>query len=398
MKLQFSGLTFTSIVMPFLAKTGYANVPEISTKNDDIFSKIGTLDQYSETYYSTIKAEYRKDEKFKNNAIRWAESIAAAPRERNVYTTESETLGFLAISITVDPKQRSATRERVPLAVNQGFGFYRRIFSDDLYPALFKYRPPQWLQVKPAAPDNPQKPLGIKGRVGKWGQEPTAKVFERNARILSKTPIESKAVNDIFLDMKTISQPPRTSHQDLQGRFWNYKRPGNGQVVYVIDTGCDLDHPEVADIKFRKDWIDGGAGFPSGEVTDFNDALNVKHGTAVVGRVAGKHTGVAHDAEVVVVKMINSRGVITLETIMNSFVKVYDDIVKNPERNCIVNFSAGWFTAAEYGWDGTINDQTAFDKAFNTLALYIFMAFADLPNAIILVSAGNESPVSAQLW
>src|SRR5436305_242675 len=74
-----------------------------------------------------------------------------------------------------------------------------------------------------------------------------------------------------------------------------YRHAGTGQgvTVYVFDGGVSMDHPELAG-RVRR----GYTAFPD------DPAICNAHGTAVAGAVAGKTLGVAPDAEIVDVKMV----------------------------------------------------------------------------------------------
>ena len=73
---------------------------------------------------------------------------------------------------------------------------------------------------------------------------------------------------------------------------------GNGQTIYVIDTGIVPKH-----IEFGNRAVQGG-----NFVQEFPTTDNHGHGTHVAGTAAGSHVGVAPGAEVVGVKVLSSRG------------------------------------------------------------------------------------------
>ncbi|CAG8604555.1 90_t:CDS:2, partial [Acaulospora morrowiae] len=74
---------------------------------------------------------------------------------------------------------------------------------------------------------------------------------------------------------------------------------GEGVTVYVIDTGVRIDHVEF---EGRASW---GKTTSSGDPTEFDGD---GHGTHVAGIIAGKHVGVAKDAKIVAVKVLDSNG------------------------------------------------------------------------------------------
>ncbi|KAI8867459.1 putative serine proteinase, precursor [Ramicandelaber brevisporus] len=73
---------------------------------------------------------------------------------------------------------------------------------------------------------------------------------------------------------------------------------GAGVKVFVIDTGIRISHQDFGG---RASW---GANF----VSDGQDSDQKGHGTHVAGTIAGRTYGVAKNAEVVAVKVLNAKG------------------------------------------------------------------------------------------
>mgnify|MGYP002633746919 CR=1 FL=1 len=110
-----------------------------------------------------------------------------------------------------------------------------------------------------------------------------------------------------------IKNPPNrtgTSSFDLtSGKSWGIEKvkapavwgttKGAGVTIAVIDTGVDSDHPE----------LDGrvtlGACFVSGEALSEDEN---GHGTHVAGTVAGSDSGIAPDAEILAVRVLDASG------------------------------------------------------------------------------------------
>ncbi|WP_239691487.1 S8 family serine peptidase [Hymenobacter lapidarius] len=82
---------------------------------------------------------------------------------------------------------------------------------------------------------------------------------------------------------------------------------GTGRTAWVIDTGIDLDHPDLnVDVARSKSFLTSGANYASPD--DGNG-----HGTHVAGTIAAKNNtigvvGVAANAFVVAVRVLDSRG------------------------------------------------------------------------------------------
>ena len=117
---------------------------------------------------------------------------------------------------------------------------------------------------------------------------------------------------DIQLFNYTSSQPSIFQSGYIEGakiigadKFGERGRYGEGVTVAVIDTGADINHPDL------KDRIVGVKNFTSddkynqGNVTDY-----VGHGTSVAGIIAssGKITGVAHKCNLLILKALTRSG------------------------------------------------------------------------------------------
>ncbi|GAA4315746.1 S8 family peptidase [Nibribacter koreensis] len=82
---------------------------------------------------------------------------------------------------------------------------------------------------------------------------------------------------------------------------------GTGKVAWVIDSGIDLDHPDLnVDVARSRTFITSG---PDASSADDGNG----HGSHVAGTIAAKNNtigviGVAYNATVVAVKVLNSRG------------------------------------------------------------------------------------------
>lgn len=102
---------------------------------------------------------------------------------------------------------------------------------------------------------------------------------------------------------------------------------GTGTLVAVVDSGVDIDHPDLRVID-GPDFIDGDKS------SDPQDGSN--HGTAVAGLIAAKGdngigtAGVAHGGEVYGLRLIN--GTSTIEATYDTFVDAVDagaDVINN---------------------------------------------------------------------
>ena len=144
---------------------------------------------------------------------------------------------------------------------------------------------------------------------------------------------------------------------------------GRGVTVYVFDGGVLATHPELAG-RVRA----GYDAFP-GEARLCN-----AHGTAVAGAVAGTTLGVAPEAEIVDVKMVECRQMRgTIDAIVDGARWVMADHARHPERRAIANWSFIADTSAPV---------PALDSAVARLVA------AGIP---VVVSAGNVEENACQI-
>ena len=144
-------------------------------------------------------------------------------------------------------------------------------------------------------------------------------------------------------------------------RTYRHFGTGRGVTVYVFDGGVLDSHPELAG-RVRR----GFDAFPGEE------RLCNAHGTAVAGAVAGTTLGVAPEADVVDVKMVECRRMRgTIDAIVRASRWVLADHAQHPGRRAVANWS---FIA------DTTNAVPALDSAITELRA------AGIP---VIVSAGN---------
>jgi len=107
--------------------------------------------------------------------------------------------------------------------------------------------------------------------------------------------------------VKTNAQNPSWGYKQLsiaESAGPNYGLTGKGVKIGIIDTGIDLDHPDLR--------VAGGASILPG-VTSYDDDSSEGHGTAIAGIIAALDNdfgavGVAPDAEIYAIKTLDSKG------------------------------------------------------------------------------------------
>jgi major intracellular serine protease len=131
--------------------------------------------------------------------------------------------------------------------------------------------------------------------------------MEQYVRVIPYKVIEeNEEINEVPRGVELIQAP----------QLWNTTK-GKGIKVAVLDTGCDINHPDL------KDRIIGGWNFTDDDrsnpdiYTDYNG-----HGTHVAGTIAATENnagviGVAPEAGLLIVKVLNKAGSGKYEWIIN---------------------------------------------------------------------------------
>ena len=137
--------------------------------------------------------------------------------------------------------------------------------------------------------------------------------------------VDVKAVDEIqMLSMPDLFSSTATSDgtEDLWNLnfvnvsgVWEMGYTGKGVKVAVIDTGI-APHPDFGNR------ITGFADFVNGKTEPYDDH---GHGTHVAGIVAGSRTGVAPEAEILAVKVLDSRGSGKLSTVLMGIQWAYEN-------------------------------------------------------------------------
>lgn len=145
----------------------------------------------------------------------------------------------------------------------------------------------------------------------------------------------------------------------LDGRFDRHNR-GAGSVVYVMDTGVMAAHDEFVGANGATRVIAGCDATESLTIgnsrcrsrnkaidpcyADYEELIAASHGTSVASLVAGRNVGVAPDALLVSIRVMNERGLATTRTYLDGL----DAIIRHawaPDtpsfRTAVVNIS-GW--------------------------------------------------------
>jgi hypothetical protein len=152
----------------------------------------------------------------------------------------------------------------------------------------------------------------------------------------------------------------RIGHPDgqLEGTFDRTNR-GSGSFVYVMDTGVLAEHTEFAG-RFGSRVVagyDATGSLPVGNskcsrsnkalapcYSNYKELPAASHGTSVASLIAGKNVGVASEAQIVSIRVMNERGLATTRTYLEGLNAIITHAWSQPadtRRTGIVNIS-GW--------------------------------------------------------
>lgn len=123
---------------------------------------------------------------------------------------------------------------------------------------------------------------------------------------------------------------------------WEAAEKGKGTIIAILDTGCQLDHPDL------QDRIIGGKNFTpdfNGDESNFDD--NNGHGTHVAGTVAASYrkeggiAGVAPSAHLLIVKVLAGEGGGEYQGIIDGIQFAIDWRGPNGETVTVISMSLG---------------------------------------------------------
>ncbi len=173
----------------------------------------------------------------------------------------------------------------------------------------------------------------------------SAKLTEKQVAALKKDPRIAAIEPDRILSIN-YKQEKKYFQAFAQSTPWGINRVGSangaGKTAWVIDTGVDLDHPDL-NVDVNRSVSFAGLYFwiwRIGDDTDPNDGNG--HGTHVAGTIAAKNdgngvVGVAYGATVVGVKVLGSGGSGSTSDIVDGI----DYVAANASPGDVANMSLG---------------------------------------------------------
>ncbi|WP_082233909.1 S8 family peptidase [Halobacillus massiliensis] len=156
---------------------------------------------------------------------------------------------------------------------------------------------------------------------------------------MSKIRLIPYEIDEIF---ETTTEVPEGVHLIQAPDVWKEAEQGKGNVIAIIDTGCQTDHPDL------KERIIGGRNFTddhNGDANNYED--NNGHGTHVAGTIAASPMqdngvyGVAPSADLLIIKVLSEEGSGEYQWIIDGIHYAIDWQGENGEKVRAISMSLG---------------------------------------------------------
>ncbi|KAK6506267.1 hypothetical protein TWF506_011185 [Arthrobotrys conoides] len=352
--------------------------------------KIGTWEKNYKSYWVGLNGAYTKTARkweeaaFLRDFRSHVEDILLPPEQFAIYEMRSEFLGLMGLVIDT-PASLDAEEE-----ISEAVHALSRRWTSFYMPCLFMLKEDEGginehTDTSESQSSTRKRSFRTQFRRDNRGVDGKDKNIERR----DNAPHE----------LVSLSTPPGVSADQMRGIFWQWKNPGDGVTVYVMDTGCDSRHPEFKNTKFQ-DWIFPGPKTLE-EPRDDSDLpeSNDYHGTPVTAKIVGEKTGVAHNATVVVANIIagNSRQGFghDLYKAHDCLLKIYDHVKRNNPNGhakCVINISYGWIPLDHLR---SINVKWA--SAIELHSRYIFNELVKLGCYFAIASGNSGEEITSDL-
>ncbi|MFI2029886.1 S8 family serine peptidase [Streptomyces buecherae] len=151
------------------------------------------------------------------------------------------------------------------------------------------------------------------------------------ARLAASPDVRYVQTNNIVRAVGTQPNPPSWGLDAIDGKqdkTYTYPNQGDGVTAYVVDTGTDLRHSNFEGrASSGYDFIDNDA--------DASDCQG--HGTHVAGTIGSKDYGVAKQAKLVAVRVLDCSGNGSTEQVVGGL----EWVTKNAAKPAVANMSLG---------------------------------------------------------
>ncbi|WP_028563515.1 S8 family peptidase [Paenibacillus pinihumi] len=196
--------------------------------------------------------------------------------------------------------------------------------------------------------------------------------------------VNEKSVELLPYKAEDVTHPIREIPKGIQmiqaPLFWEKGQYGRGVIIAVLDTGCDIQHPDL------KERIVGGRNFTDDDSGDPEKFIDYNgHGTHVAGTIAATKNdqgvvGVAPEAGLLILKVLNRKGrgkaewiaqaidyaiehrvqIISMSLSSSAYSSAMHDAIKRAvELDIIVVCAAGNSGREEYRYPASYNESTS---------------------------------------
>jgi subtilisin family serine protease len=215
--------------------------------------------------------------------------------------------------------------------------------------------------------------------------------------------LQSPEVLRVDLDVRGRMALSESSNMIRAGELNARGLTGAGITVAILDTGIDGTHPDLSDDLVDEacfcENADGSGCCPGGGTSAFGPGSardEQGHGTHVTGIVTGRGgvapRGVAPDAKIVAVRVLDAAGVASGTT---QVISGLDWVMQNHPEVRVINFSLGFETLFSGPCDSAAAFATAFAQAIGALKARGSMVFASSLNTASATQIGLPACISS---
>ncbi|EPS38914.1 hypothetical protein H072_7317 [Dactylellina haptotyla CBS 200.50] len=366
-------------------------------------TKLGTWEKGYLSYWVILDINIRtspaNDDKFVSDLKAEIRPFLLPPKDHAIYEIKTPALGLLSLVIDTPGNVNSDAGIRAACQKFASLHKIKRVIPASVVPS----RVGTWDRISPLLAAHRVRtsntigptPTGTSlGRAIK--RQVVDEVAEgQDPNIRSQT----NALDSSIL----LSLPPGVTWDQMWRISWNWKNAGEGVTVFSLDSGCDKRHPEFKNTKFR-DWLYPGPDTLDEPRDEFTHIIDTKlpsldsfgsHGTAVTAKIVGEKTGVAQNAEVVIVGDTtgSSRGVDSIGhrqyMYLDALTKIHDYVEKHRiYGKCIINIASGWWQQ----YYDVLENYEEFTQIYGDLISHLFKRLTIRYSCYLVLAAGNGKP------
>lgn len=155
---------------------------------------------------------------------------------------------------------------------------------------------------------------------------------------MARLNLKNTIIHDVYENVQSI---PYGIDMMKARDAWELSKKGKGVVIAIIDSGCDIDHPDL------KGQIIGVKNFTKDDNGDINNVTDyIGHGTHVAGIIAAEDNGegvvgVAPESKLLILKTIDKNSSASYESVVEAIEYAIHWQGAKKERISIINMSLG---------------------------------------------------------